>query len=104
MSDPQRRYPPPPPGTYLGPKEQVYGPHGSRSCPYCDEYGWVIDPDDRYGWAIRCRHDPHQLRPVKPDSVTEAARMIREGRRREEAEPGYYQRGPDPSEPRRGRP
>ncbi|BCK58338.1 hypothetical protein [Nocardia wallacei] len=99
------RLPPPPPGTYLGPKDQTFGPHSDPACKFCDEYGWVHDPYDRYGWAIRCRHDPHQLRPVKPADVHEAARMIREGRRREEAQPGFYQRGngPDPAEPRRGR-
>lgn len=102
MTDQQRRLPIEPPGSYIGPKEQVYGPNGSRTCQLCDEYGWVLDPEDQLGWAVKCRHDPHQLLPKKPADTHEAARMIRDGRRREEAQPGFYQRA-DPSEYRRGR-
>src|SRR5688500_15001345 len=29
---------------------------GIPDCNLCDEEGWVLDPDDKYGWAIRCRH------------------------------------------------
>lgn len=38
-------------------------------CRFCDEQGWVIDTQDRYGWAIRCEHDERQLLEVQPGHV-----------------------------------
>lgn len=39
---------------------------GIAGCTLCDDEGWVHDEDDRYGWAVRCRHNIHQEIPVKP--------------------------------------
>lgn len=39
---------------------------GIDACPDCDEEGWVLDPDDMLGWAVRCRHSSTQEIPVKP--------------------------------------
>ncbi|MEU4075450.1 hypothetical protein, partial [Streptomyces parvus] len=75
-----RRLPPLP-----GSGKQVLSPKSDPNCKLCDEYGYVIDPDDKYGWAIVCQHDPHQLLPQKPASVHEAARILREGRARAES-------------------
>lgn len=81
-------------------------PNGQPACVRCDEQGFVKDSYEKYGWVIRCRHDPQQLLARKPDDVHEAARLIKEGRALEEQNPGYYRRAhdaPHPSEPR-GRP
>lgn len=84
------------------PKEAL-SPHADPLCKLCDEYGWVKDSEERFGWLYRCRHDPRQLLTKKPADVHEAARLIRAGRAQEEANPSYYRRAhnaPDPSEPR----
>lgn len=86
-----------------GDGQQALGPKANPACRMCDEYGWVLDPDDELGWAVPCRHDPYQLRPRKPTDVHEAARMLREGRARESS--GTYSRltdYTDPTEPTRG--
>lgn len=91
-----------------GERKQAHTVHADPNCTLCDEYGWVNDSEDKYGWAIRCRHDPNQLLTPKPKDTYEAARQIRAGRALEAETPGYYRRAhdvPDPSEPRtRGRP
>lgn len=48
------------------------GPIAS-GCRFCDEQGWVIDTEDRYGWAIRCEHDERQLLEVQPGHMPHGA-------------------------------
>jgi hypothetical protein len=84
--------------------KQVLSIHSSADCDLCDEYGWVIGAEEKTGWAHRCRHDPEQLLTPKPADVHQAARLLREGRAREEAHPQQYRRasdGADPTPPRR---
>lgn len=47
---------------------------GITGCGLCDEEGWVNDPDDKYGWAIRCRHTHTQELKVKPGYTQPAGR------------------------------
>ncbi len=85
-----------------GSGKQVLSPKSDPACNRCDEYGYVLDPNDELGWAVVCQHDPHQLLPKKPANVHDAARMLREGRARQES--GHYARVtdyPDRTEPRR---
>ncbi|MBB3040171.1 hypothetical protein [Hoyosella altamirensis] len=47
-------------------REHKTSPHADPNCPYCDDQGWILDPNDKYGWAIRCQHDPNQRITTKP--------------------------------------
>lgn len=53
------------------PSERAGRPDRERilGCSYCDDEGWVLDPGDRYGWAVRCRHELGQRIDVKPGHV-----------------------------------
>jgi hypothetical protein len=85
-------------------RKPALSPHADPDCGMCDEYGWVLDSEDRYGWVIRCRHDPNQVFTARPDNHHEAAQQIRAGRALEDE--GHYRRvhaAPDPSQPRTGR-
>ncbi|WP_280186100.1 MULTISPECIES: hypothetical protein [Nocardia] len=85
-------------------RKPTLSPHADPDCTMCDEYGWVLDSEDRYGWVIRCRHDPNQVFTPRPDDHHEAAQLIRAGRALEDE--GHYRRvhaAPDLSEPRSAR-
>lgn len=58
-----------------------------RPCDLCDEYGWIKNSAELYGWVYRCLHDPNQRLIKKPADVHAAAQILREGRAREAADP-----------------
>ncbi|MGW5147599.1 hypothetical protein [Rhodococcus koreensis] len=42
---------------------------GNVDCQFCDDEGWVLDPGDKYGWAVKCTHVLGQRIEVKPGHV-----------------------------------
>ena len=36
------------------------------ACRVCDEQGWLLDPNDLYGYAVRCAHRESQWVKAKP--------------------------------------
>lgn len=44
--------------------------HGDAQCPWCDEHGWLLDAEDRYGWAVRCTHSADRVIAPKAGHVS----------------------------------
>jgi len=68
--------------------EKITGRSGSRTvtpnfdCTLCDDEGWVLDSEDRWGWAVPCSHFVGQTEGirVKPGHTRRDDRKTPRGR------------------------
>ena len=51
-------------------EESVEAAAPSAFCKLCDEQGYVLDPHDLYGWAVKCTHMEGQLIRAQPGHVS----------------------------------